>query len=262
MSLDNPTLTAEIGGGGRWVLLTVDAAGMTQGTIYRVSTDGSQAVRGAFEKDAEDALVAADYEAPQNKTLTYYASVTDGVQTKASPLVTVDGVIDRGADVVFGLTNPLAWVPVIVRAAPAWTRKSRRDLVEIEGRADPVAVSDVRLYPSGTLPLATLDADGRIALTRLLDTGAVIAFSPRRPTYGFDDVWYFSVGDVDENRYSDRGYQQERSWDLPVQRVAPPPATFVGPAFATWGDLLASGRTWGDLVTNGTTWLDVMVGDW
>jgi hypothetical protein len=260
MALDTVTLTATIGGSGRWVLLTVDAPGMTQGTVYRVSADGKQAVRGAFEKDAEDTLIAADYEMPQNKALTYVASVTDGIETRESALVTVDGVIDRGADVLFGLTNPLAWVPVVVRRAPSFTRKARRDIVEIQGRPDPVAVSDVRLYPSGTLPLATLDDAGRIAMTQLLDSGAIIAFSPRRPTYGFDDVWYLSVGDVDMTPYTDRGYHDERQWDLPVQRVAPPPATFVGPAFATWQADLDEGLTEGQYLASGRTWLDLMVG--
>lgn len=261
MALGNVTLTAEINGSGRWVTLLADADDATQFTIYRVTADATQAVRGALRKESLGVLAAADYEAPQNTPLAYYAEATDGVQTRVSQIVRPDGVIDRGGDVVFGLTNPLAWLRVNVEGLPELVAKGRRDVVDVVGRADPVAVSDVRSFPSGTLTLITLEEGERLALTRLLADGGLLAFSPRSPQFGFTDVWYFSIGDVREARTSTLGLEPSRRFALDVQRVAPPPADFIGPAFRTWGDLLESGVTWGELLMRGTTWLQLQVND-
>lgn len=259
MALGTISLVAEKDPSGRWVLLTLNCTGATLATLYRVSPDGNQAVRGAYEKAITGVMVAADYEAPQNTQLVYFARVSDGAQTRESEIVVVDGMIDRGGDVIFGLTNPLAWTQVNVQKFPSLKHAARQEVVQIAGRRDPVAVSDSRLFPSGTLSLITLEESDRLAMSALLAEGSIIAFSPRYPTYGFADVWYLAVGDVDENRVVDLGYQTERVWDLQVQRVAPPPATFVGPAFRTWQDLKDAGTTWGQLLTGSKSWLQLMV---
>jgi hypothetical protein len=259
MALGTITLTADLDSSGRWVLLTLTCTGATGATIYRVTADGTQAVRGAFEETISGALNAADYEAPQNQTLTYFARVTDGTSTQESTLVTVAGVVDRGGDCIFGLTNPLGIVAVNVVGVPELRSQGRQDVVQVIGRADPVVVSDVRLYPSGTLTVATLTDDERQDVTALLADGQVIAFSPRYADYGFSDIWYLAVSNVTEKRVSALGNRPERFIEMEFQRVAPPPADFVGPAFQLWQDVLDAGTSWNTVFTSGATWLSFQV---
>lgn len=259
MALGPVTLTADLHSSGRWIVLYVEATGMTQVTIYRLTSDGSVAVRGAYQKEVSGSLNAADYEAPQNTTITYYATATDGVMTRDSDPVVLDGMMDRGGDVLFGMGNPLALIPVEVIAVGDMKAPIRQDVVRVVGRPDPVVVSDVRGFPAGTLTVATATDSERLALAALLADGGVVAFSPHDGTFGFADVWYLSIGDVTERRVSSYGGQSDRFHDLPFQRVAPPPADFIGPAFTTWDDVNGAGFTWNTLLTSGTTWNRIQV---
>lgn len=259
MALGAITITAELDDTHRWALFVVSATGMVQATIYRVTDDGSQAVRGYYQKTVSETFNAADYEAPQNTSLQYFARVTDGVVTHDSAIITVVGVVDRGGDAVFNLSNPIATLAVNVVSDTEKRYSARRDVVEVMGRPDPVVVSDVRGMASGTLTLATLTDSDRIGLLSMLADGSLIAFSPRYPTYGFRDVWYLSIGDVTERRVSPLGRKAERYFDLEYQRIAPPPADFIGPAFATWGDIYNAGTTWGSVYVAGTTWQQIQV---
>jgi hypothetical protein len=259
MALGEITFTSELDPTSRWVVLTLTCEGMTEATINRLTPDGTQAVRGAFKKEAVNSLIAADYEAPQNTPISYYAVVSDGTQTRNSDLVTLSSEIDRGGDVVFGLTNPLAVQKVIVVSVPSLVSESRQDVVQVVGRRDAVVVSDVRSFPTGTLTLATLTDGERFGLYQLLNDGGLLAFSPHQPNYGFSDVWYLAVGNVTERRISPIGHAPERYFDLEFRRVAPPPADFVGPAFRTWGDLWSESVSWDSLKQAGITWLRLQV---
>lgn len=260
MALGTVAVQATVDPSGRWVTLAVEAPGMTAFSVFRVTADGTQAVRGAIDKATEsDYGFVADYEAPQNAPLSYFARATDGVMTRQSMVVSPAGVIDRGGDVIFGLTNPLAFQRVQVISFPEISTKGRRNLVEIVGRRDPVAVSDVRTLGAGTLTVATLTDSERAGLAALLADGGIVAFSPWQPTYGFADVWYLSIGNVTEKRVARVADEPSRYFTLEAQRVAPPPADFVGPAFRTWGEPVQEGVTWGDWFTQGKTWLTAMV---
>jgi hypothetical protein len=259
MALGTVTFTAVIDGTSRWIVLSVSCTGMTAASIYRITPDGTRAVRNALNKAGAGALNAADYETPQNQALSYIAVVTDGTLSKTSSIAVVSGTIDRGADVLFGLTNPLATVPVNVVGIPDLATSPPQEVVRVVGRADPIVVSDVRSYPTGTLMLATVDDAERLAINSILAGGSILAFSPRYPTYGFDDVWYLSIGGVAEKRASEVVTDPAREWDLAFQRIAPPPADFIGPAFATWNDIYVSGDTWGAILPAGTTWLQIQV---
>jgi hypothetical protein len=259
MALGPVTFTAVIDGTHRWIILSVSCTGMTGASIYRITPDGTRAVRNALDKVAAGALNVADYEAPQNQALKYVAVVTDGTLAATSSIVTVSGTIDRGGDVLFGLTNPLATVPVHVVGIPDLSTAAPQEAVHVVGRADPIIVSDVRSYPTGSLLLATVTDEERIAVNGLLADGTILAFSPRYPTYGFDDVWYLSIGGVSEKRASEVVTDPTREWTLAFQRIAPPPADFIGPAFATWNDVYTAGSTWSGILIAGTTWLDLQV---
>lgn len=259
MSLGSITLTATLNSTSKWVLLTVSCTGMTHASVYRMTPDGAQAVRGALNVAAPGALNVADYEAPQNTTLTYYVSVTDGTTTHESTPVIVSGQVDRGGDCVFGMANPLAPLVVTVSSFPELKRPIRRDVVKVIGREDPVVITDTRQYASGELTVVTHTDAERQTMIDLLADGGVIAFSPQYPTYGFTDIWYLSVGDATERRLTPLGVIADREFVLDVQRVAPPPADFVGPAFRTWQSLKDAGVTWNSLFTGSKTWLQTQV---
>lgn len=259
MALGTITFTAALDPSSRWVVLQLSCTGATEATIFRVTDDGTQAVRGAFEKVISGALNAADYEAPQNAQLTYFARVSDGVMTQESALVNVTGAVDRQNDCIFGLTNPLAVVPVNVVGVPELRSAGRQEIVQVIGRADPVVVSDIRQYPAGVLTVATLTDDERQDVQALLASGQVVAFSPRYSDYGFSDIWYLSVANVTEKRVSKMGNRPERLIEMEFQRVAPPPADFIGPAFRLWQDALDAGTLWNDVYTSGQTWLSYQV---
>ena len=260
MALSEPILTAEVDDSNRWALMTLTATGMTRATVYRLGESGATAVRGAYNIEALGSAVVVDYEAPQGVPLRYYASVTDGTQTRESVVVQATGQISRGGDVVFGLDNPLSWVPVHVVSFPQLKSDTRRSVINVAGRKDPVVVSDVRSMPSGTLTLATTDSGVRRDLSQLLETSSIIAFSPGDPTYGFEDIWYLSVGSVSENRLTTIGSEQARTFTLEVQRVLPPPADFIGPALLTWQQVYDAGTSWTTGVTLGKNWLTVQIG--
>ena len=259
MAVTDIVLDATVDPSNRWVVLTLTATGMTKATIYRSSADGTQAVRGAFNVDAPGSLVVADYEAPQGVSLSYFARTSDGTGSYDSSVAVTTGAIDRGGDVVFGLANPLAWLPLNVIGIKALAYESNIKLVNVLGRPDPIAVSDVRKFPSGTLEVYTLEDSERLSLLSLLTGSSVMAFSPSDPAYGFSDVWYFAVGKVTESRVSPLGTEPARKFSLEVTRIAPPPAEFVGPAFRIWETPYNAPKTWGQWYTEGLTWLNAQV---
>jgi hypothetical protein len=223
MSLGAASLDAVVDVIDPTVLVTATCSGMTHATFWRRTPEGDVYLRGGISVTGSGSASIVDYDAPQGIPVTYYAQVTDGVSTKsAGPTTTVD-MVDRGGDVVYALDSPLFPIPVTVVSIPELQTQVKQDVVQVIGRADPVVVSDVRQYPSGTLTLATLDAAGRRELNALLADGEIIAFCPARADYGIDDTWFLSVGPVVERRLSPLGVIAERHFEMQVQRVAAPP---------------------------------------
>lgn len=96
------------------------------------------------------------------------------------------------------------------------------DVVRAYGRADPVVVTDVRPYPSGTLVLATLEDAGRVWLEDLLASGRIIGLRPASAAFGLPSVVYLYVGKVTMARVVQRAAAVERRWTLDVQMVQRP----------------------------------------
>jgi hypothetical protein len=97
------------------------------------------------------------------------------------------------------------------------------EVVRVYGRADPIVVTDVRPWPTGTLRIVTLDSDERVWLEALLATGRIIGFSPD-PTLaaGLPATSHQYVGKVTQERVSKLARHQERRWTLDVTLVAAP----------------------------------------
>jgi hypothetical protein len=228
MTLGTASLTAVVDGTHTHVTVTATCTGLTSATFYRITPEGETILRGGLNDPGTSPLVLIDYDCPQNTVLSYRAIVTDGVSSKvAGPSAMTGGVIDHGGDALYPIADPTSMLVLNVVGLPELRRPTRQDVVTVVGRADPIVVSDVRQYPAGVLTVVTLDAAERLAVIDLLADGALIAFKPWNPDYGFEDTWFLAVAGVTERRVSKLGIVPERYVDMEVQRVAAPPGSPV-----------------------------------
>jgi hypothetical protein len=205
----------------------------------------------------EDSIFVADYEAAQNVTVEYRATITDGNESATSDWVLAEN-LDTGSDYFFTLDNPYIGLPVNVEKNDVNSFGAPRTVVRVWGRADPVVVSGVRELPSGTLVLITLSLAERDQLMLNLESGQLCALSPRYPTEGLPDVTYLSIGKVDVSRTSPYVFEDSRRFTMEYQTVKAPPAYWRYPLLEanTWGDVLVDYANW-SAVSN-STWRQVV----
>jgi hypothetical protein len=220
MTLGTASITAVVDGTTSFVTVTATCTGLTSATIYRVTPEGDAILRGGLNAAGSGSVAILDYDCPQNTPVDYRAVVTDGVSSKAA------GLVNHGGDAFCGLADTDRLLLNVV-GLPELRTVTRQDVVSVVGRADPIVVTDVRQYPSGTLTVVTMDATERRALDALLAPGSILVFKPRYATYGFDDTWFLSVASSTERRVSKLAIVPERYVDMEVQRVAAPPGSPV-----------------------------------
>jgi hypothetical protein len=134
-------------------------------------------------------------------------------------------------------------------------RSSRRALLQVLNRPDPVALSDVHATPAGTWTLYTATDDQTAALTGLLlGLGAVVVL--RTQPGSSITPCTVSVGEVTEARYSDYGGDPRRWIEAQVQEIEPLPATAL-PLASTLGGLADMAATLAELSTLRTTLLQL-----
>ena len=244
-----PVITVAVNKSRKSTIIAVTAVAGSTITLYRIVQGVRTIVRGAagaLHSGTEMLLV--DYEVPQNLPITYIAEAVKGGSTLASTPVDV-APFDFGGDVIFDLGMPWAGIPVIVESFITQTYSIQREVISVWDRPDPVVVSGVRQFPSGTLQLLTLELTERKALLDTIRSGNLIAFSPWKPEYGLDSLTYFSIGNVQEERPSRLAIEPSRRWSLEVQQVRQPPATFTFPTGSkTWQNVKNSG-VWQNLTT-------------
>lgn len=224
--------TVSISKGAFWFLITVNAAGASKITVEREVNGVVHPVEGAQDiLPIADTFSVYDYMAMQRVRHRYRATRYDPnplnnnelEPTRGAWVATPDDTyLDFGGDVLFDAANPAIRASVVVEGIDLMKRSVNQNVVNVIGRPDPVVVSSVRHWPSGSLRLLTLTDDDRRTLIQLLDNSNIVAFSPRGPEYGYDSVPFYAVGDVDETRPSPRGYEPARRWMLTVQQVAAP----------------------------------------
>jgi len=129
---------------------------------------------------------------------------------------------DPPGDRFFDPYNPLNEKLITIESWQDLTYDASGDVVRVYGRADPVVVTDIRSYPSGSLKVVTLDQPQREWLGSLLAPGRVIGFYPSDPSFGYPSPTYLYVGKVLQSRVVRRVTAQERRWDLDVQVVEAP----------------------------------------
>lgn len=243
MPVTAPTITPTLTGtGNRAVSLTITDYGSA--TTYRVwrevngvatpAADPRYFVRGAIDQ-AVGSPTVIDVDFPQNSTVTYWASCTDGVTTQTSAESAAIGPIDLGADYIGAITAAADGVPVVVGQMDAVGYESRTEVVKVLNRRDPVAVSDLRAYPSFTLTVWSLTTAYRDALEGILVANPVILFSPRYPAWaGSKTAMYLAVTNVREVRASSLGGVVERKWELECAQVATPKVPVVSSLSTSW----------------------------
>lgn len=229
-------------------------------TLERMQFDGVvRPVKGAQRLlSTGEPLFIYDYTLLQNAVPLYRIRHHGALSDTVTDWYDTGDFVDFGGDVLFGAADPRQRMKVTVESFPTVDHDISQEVVRILGRPDPVVVSNRRQYESGTLNLLTLSHDERRSLLALLEAAPVITFSPHKPFYGFDNVWYLSVGKITETRPSPRPWEPARRWALDVQRVeAPRPAQPIAtPTDPTEppapGDLVWSNwtdRKWVDLTT-------------
>lgn len=253
------TLTAVVQAAQGRVLLTLTWTTVTQATITRIHPDGTRwPVRAA-----NPALVASttgvgwtgyDAEAPLDVAVTYTASSTQDPATFSATPVTVPSDTGMVGSMAW-LTHPLQpslSVLFAVSDIAAQTRVARRAVLPIMGSSLPVAVSDVRLAPTGELTGATLTAADAAALAALIADGATLLV--RCPaTWG--SMWFYAaIGDVTDENPTRVGPQPDREWKLPYTVVAAPVGVAGGSLGDTYNDVLTAYATYNALLAGEATY--------
>jgi hypothetical protein len=175
------------------------------------------------------------------------------VQYSSSPTATVtpalDGVWLKNA------ARPYLNRIVRVHQYSAITRPARGGVLDVIGRRDPVAVTDVRGSRRFDLILRADTADEVEALELALSFGDPVYLQPPAgspvpgPLYAF-------VGDVT----TDKGGEHQlelRFLTLPLTEVETPDPSIVG-ATITWGGVAAAYATWSAVTSAKATWLALL----
>lgn len=173
-----------------------------------------------------------DYLAPLDVPLTYVLAITgtDHSLTQVTATAILSGVL--GCWITQPASGSSQRVTVVTWPARAWS--ARQTLLEIAGRADPVVMTDVHTWPSGTWTFYTSSDDELRGLVELL-TGQRIVMLRTPPFDSIPDA-YVAVGNITENRRSNSGLDQSRMTDVDIQEIAPLPATLL-PQPGTLGGL-------------------------
>lgn len=241
--------------------IQLDITGASGTATYAVvdrSTDGfitSETVRGGTATPVSGGIGNLDdYEFPAGIATTYRARTYTAADVLTNTFTTV---------VTQDLTEVWLKVPaapfmnreVTVSEAGDKSRPARRAIHGIVGRNAPVAISDVRLYPSFDLKLYTFSKVEEETLDLILGSGEILFFHVPS-TNGCMDGGYYSAGDVSWGPPGSRS-RPKRLFNIPLQQVAPPGPDVVGSSY-TWISVVADYATWDDVVAANATWFDLV----
>jgi peptidoglycan hydrolase-like protein with peptidoglycan-binding domain len=239
------------------VLLQITLTTAMSATVSRVHPDGTVwPLRDANPTDIRSTTgvgaIVWDHEAPLDVPVTY--RVTSGATTFTSTAVTVPS--DRGnVGSMVWLTHPtkpslsVLWCceDIAERTSPG-----RNGVLQILGRADPIAITDSRVSPAGTMTGYTFTRAEATKLRALLADGGTLCV---RAPAAWDTPWFYcAIGDVADANAGGSGLETVRSWHLPYTVVAQPAGGSQGPVGATWADVLAAYATWTAEIAGETTW--------
>ena len=244
-----------------WVLLDItltDAATTSAWSVTRTVTSTGTAVMIVDESSAAtESQTLEDHECPFGVAVTYTLAVTysDGTASESvvSDAVTITGTAGCWLSDPYGAVT--AVMQVTLQAWDSRTRAARRSVLPVIGRADPVVISDLHLWGSGTWVLATLTDAATATLTSIL-TGSGVVLLRTQPASSIPTC-YASTGDITETRYdTGSGSDQRRLISVDVQEINAIPAT-ARPLQANLAGLATLGDTLADLADLRSTLLQL-----
>lgn len=237
---------------------------VTQATITRIHPDGTTwPVRGANPVDVHSTTgigaTVVDNELPLDTPVTYRATSTQTSVTVTSAAVTVASDPSDGRSMAWLThpTKPSLSAPLRVEAVPERSRQGRVGILPILGRADPIAVTDLRQSGTGSLQAMTFTAAEATKLLALLADGGVVLY---RAPAGWRNNWmYLALGDVTEMPLVG-GADPTTEWSIGYTVVAAPSTTSAqGSAGQTWSDVPTTYATWTAEIAAKATWNDLQL---
>jgi hypothetical protein len=131
-------------------------------------------------------------------------------------------------------------------------RPSRTAIYDVQGRSDPVVVSDVHSSRRMTIRCKTENPTETAALDYALRTGLPCYLQV--PEAINTPSIYAVVGDYSSEAPTTRSMRS--IFTIALTEVAAPPASIVSPG-ATWQQLLDDFATWEAVMASVTSWLDI-----
>jgi len=222
-------------------------------TVYTVTvteqTTGQQ-VRGISSAPG-GAIVGIDGEAPFATGLSYVAKafgVTGNLlATSTAAAITLPVPATGMGTWLKSLATPSLSCNVTTQTLPTWEDDIAQGVIRVKNRPDPIVVSDVRQFDTGTLTVVTKSAAAEAALLALLKSSG--PYLLQMPNAGTADR-YVTVGKVSRSRPSNQFSDSWRVWTLPLTQVVRPPV--VGWSVAVPGKTYADTQAAAPLYSNRT----------
>lgn len=235
-------------------LAVTGAGGTATYLVVDRSTDGfitADVVRGGSHIPISGGVGNLDdYEFPVGIATTYRARSYDAGNVL---LNTFTAVVTQDLTAVW-LKVPAAPFmnrSITVSSAGDKSRPARRSINGVIGRNAPVAISDVRLYPSFDLRAYTFTKQEEETLDLILGSGEILLIQlPLANTCM--DGGYYSAGDVQWGPAGSRA-KPKRVFTIPLQEVAPPGPDVVGSSY-TWTSVVADYATWTSEIAANASW--------
>lgn len=195
-----------------------------------------------------------DYEFPSGVDLLYRIEGLTGTGAGAVVVQTATVARTSVADSVWlkFITQPALNRRLEFMGRTDITRSARTAVYEVQGRSDPVVVSDVHSSRTFSIRVKTETAADTDALDHALSQGL--------PCYlqvpaGINCPSIYAV--VGDYRFEPPVLRSPRNvWTIPLTEVSAPPASIVSPQ-ATWQQIIDTYPTWDALVAAVPTWLDM-----
>lgn len=259
------TLTATVDGASNRILLNLTWTTVTAALVQRVHADGTAwPIRAGAVGDGNVPILSTtgvgwvgyDHEVPLDAPVTYQATSTQAVGTT----VTSSAITAISGGVAW-LTHPIKPAlggRVVVRDDTDRTLTARRGVHQIIGRADPVAVWDVRASDAGGLIVQTSTAADITNLRALLADGAPLLY--RTPSTWGGEWLYLAVGDVGLQRLDGlTATDVLRRWPLPYVAVSRPSGVSQGAVGVTYADVPVAYATYTALAAGEATYADLAI---
>jgi hypothetical protein len=240
------------------------ASSVIRAIVYSRATGTSRwrVIRGGRVAVANGRFVRAvdDYEWPAGPGVEYRIDALSSPENVTPESVVQTAFADIGdvLDAAWLKFIPAPHTNIKVRLiADPWEleQQGRNSVHEIDGRPDPIVVTDVHGSISTSVRFITHTDAERIALGKALSQGAPgflhVPASVPLPSM------YVAIGTHRAVRTGNRRTSRKYVWTVQITQVSPPPPSVVGSGM-TWGTLLEQYETWGDVLEAFPTWRDVI----